>query len=71
MAIRVQPGVAPDALDHGIEGRPILPIADVMELDALFGSARLAAIANTDESGMANGRSELATHWFTATARAA
>jgi hypothetical protein len=46
--------VAPDAQEHGIEGRPILPIADMVELKTLLRFTLLATVGNANKSGMAN-----------------
>jgi hypothetical protein len=44
----VQLGVAPNAQHHGIEGRAILPIADVVKLKLFTRLAFLATIAGAN-----------------------
>jgi hypothetical protein len=64
-------GMAALAHDHDIEGRPVLPIADVMELEPLPGPAAFAAVHGPNERLTPDGGTEFtATHGHSITVSA-
>jgi hypothetical protein len=61
--IGVQLGVAPNAQHHGIEGRAILPVADVVKLELFTRFALLATIAGASKRSTSHSQSKLIPHW--------